>query len=238
MPTADRDEGDQISRGTVGKSRTYNSRSMAERRAGIIAATLAIIEESGLASATIRNVSKRAGVALRTLYLYFDSREAMVSVAIKEFFHQSIENRGELDQPETVEDVVARLHHLAEVVLSSRSYSAALAPIYFSANIDVGIYAVLKSIALSHVFPFLDNAFAASQFRPTPEMREFICAQIANTEYALINDTLAGRLPETHLALNLSIAVLGCIAGHLPRIPPDIVTKLAELRREAIENVV
>lgn len=222
MPTTRSSKVSSAAEAAIGKQRTYNSQSMAERRTRIIEATLAIIEESGLASVTIRNVSKRANVALRTLYLYFDNREAMISVAIKEFLHRSLISRAAKDEPETLEDVIDRLERLSEVINAARAYSAALAPIYFSANLDDGIYETLKGIALSHVFPFLDNLFAATKFRPSPLMRELICAQIANTEYALINDTLAGRLPEAHLALYLKISVLTSIAGFLPKVPKDI----------------
>lgn len=230
MPASKSRKAASAAEDSVGKRRTYNSRSMAERRTRIIDATLAIIEESGLASVTIRNVSKRAGVALRTLYLYFDNREAMISVAIKEFLHRSMLSRSGKGEPETLADVIERLDRLSDVINAARAYSAALAPIYFSANLDQGIYETLKSIALSHVFPFLDNVFAATRFRPDPLMRELICAQIANTEYALINDTLAGRLPEEHLALYLKISVLACITGFLPKVPKDISETLRELQ--------
>lgn len=218
---------------SIGKRRTYNSRLMAERRTSIIDATLAIIEEEGLSNVTIRNVSKRAGVALRTLYLYFDNREAMISVAIKEFLHQALDSGSDKGEPATVADVIDRLDRLSEVINAKLAYSAALAPIYFSANLDKSIYDTLKGIALSHVFPFLDNMFATCKFRPSPLMRELICVQIANTEYALINDTLAGRLPEEHLALFLKFSVLTCIAGFLPKVPKDLAEALRQLQ-EAI----
>lgn len=202
---------------------------MAERRARIISATLAIIEEDGLNSVTIRNVSKRAGVALRTLYLYFDNREAIISVAIKEFFHQRVEAAPDHHAPATITDVTERLDRLSNVILAARAYSAALAPIYFSANLDTGIYDILKNIALSHVFPFLDNMFAVSRARVTPQLRELICIQIANTEYAIINDVLVGRLPDELLALCLKTSVLACVAGFLPKTPTELARTLAEL---------
>lgn len=215
---------------SLGKPRTYNSRSMAERRSRIIAATLAIIEEGGPNAATIRNVSKRAGVALRTLYLYFDNREAMISVAIKEFFHQSLEVGSDKNDPATVADVVERLDRLCDVIRESRSYSAALAPIFFSPNADEGIYGILKQMGLSHVFPFLDNALAAARMKPSPQMKDLICTQIANTEYAVINDVFAGRLPEAQLDLFLKLSVLACIAGFLPKVPKDLSETLRELQ--------
>lgn len=216
----------------LGKRRAYNSRSMAERRSRIIAATLAIIEESGPNSATIRNVSKRAGVALRTLYLYFDNREAMISVAINEFFHQSLEVGSDKADPATVGDVVERLNRLCEVIEKSRAYSESLSPIFFSPNVDQAIYGILRQIGLSHVFPFLDNVLAAAKMRPSPQLKELICTQIANTEYAVINDVFAGRLPEQKLAVCLKLSVLSCIAGFLLKVPKDLSETLRELQAE------
>ncbi|WP_150293203.1 TetR/AcrR family transcriptional regulator [Sphingobium estronivorans] len=217
---------------SLGKRRTYNSRSMTERRSRIIAAALAIIEEGGPNSATIRSVSKRAGVALRTLYLYFDNREAMISVAIKEFFHQSLELDSSKNDPATVADVVERLDRLCDVIEKSRSYSKALSPIFFSPNVDQAIYDVLKQMALSHVFPFLDNALAATRMRPSQQLKELICTQISNTQYAVINDVFSGRLSEENFALFLKISVLSCIAGYLPKIPKDMKETLRELQAE------
>lgn len=216
----------------AGKQRAYNSRSMAERRARIISATLATIEENGLAKTTIRNVSKRAGVALRTLYLYFDNREAMISVAINQFFHQSVELGADQAGPATLEEMLDRLDRLSHVILTSRAYSAALAPIYFSTNLDNSIYDVLKNIALSHVFPFLENCLATARFRPSPQLMNVISTHIANCEYAVINDALAGRLPEDQLALCLKISVLSCIIGFLPKPPKNLVIALQGLQTE------
>lgn len=205
---------------------------MAERRTRIIAATLAIIEEGGPNAATIRNVSKRAGVALRTLYLYFDNREAMISVAIKEFFHQSLELGSDKDDPATVADVLERLDRLCAVIEKSRAYSAALSPIYFSANVDQAIYDILKQIALSHVFPFLDNAFAAARMRPSARYKDLVCTQIANTEYAVINDVFSGHLPEENFIVYLKLSVLSCIAGFLAKVPKEMQEALRELQAE------
>lgn len=214
----------------LGRQRAYNSQSMADRRSRIIAATLATIEEDGLAKTTIRTVSKRAGVALRTLYLYFDNREAMISIAIKEFFHQSVEAGKDEEGPATLDQMLERFDRLSDVIEGSRAYSAALAPIYFSTNLDSRIYDILRNIALSHVFPYLDICLKSARVRPNMQMKDLICTHIANTEYAVINDALAGRLPEDRLGLCLKIAVLSCIAGFIPKPPKDLVAALQELQ--------
>lgn len=215
-----------------GRRRSYNSHSMNERRSRIIAATLAIIAEEGLAGATIRNVSKRAGVALRTLYLYFESREAIIGVAIKEYFYRSIDTGPDAHSPETLQDVLDRFDRLSEIVLAAKTYSAALAPVYFSSNLDKGIYDILKTIALSHVYPFLDNALAAGNTKMGPQARELLDLQIANLEYAVIDDVLSGRLPERHLATYLKLSVMSFIIGYLPKPPKDFRRAMEQLHAD------
>jgi len=213
-----------------GRPRAYNSKSMNERRARIIAATLELISQEGLGGVTIRNVSKRAGVALRTLYLYFESREAIIGVGIKEFFSRQTSSGPGAEGPATLEEFLARMDWLAGVVLEARSYSAALAPVFLSANLDSGIYEILRGIALSHVHPFIDKVLAASNAKLGPHARELLELQLANSEYAVINDVLSGRLPEEHLATFLKCIVLTTILGHLPRQSRELRAALEQLQ--------
>ena len=212
-------------------SRTYKSKAMEERRARIIAATLAIIEESGIAGATIRNVSERADVALRTLYLYFDNREAMIGTAIKEFFYTLIAEEGAGAGPRNVEEVLSRLDHLTKIIRRKHQYSKELAPVYFSSNLDSSIYGILSDIALSHVTPFLDDLVAEGPNKLTRTELHFLRTLIANTEYSVIDDAMNGRLPRARLATFLKLGVLLTIAGFLPEPPAELSDKIRELRK-------
>lgn len=212
------------------RQRTYSSAAMNDRRARIISATLAFIEEDGLNAVTIRSVSRRAEVALRTLYLYFDSKEAMVGVAINEFFENSIQNDGVICEPRTVTDVMNRLDWLANIIRNHRAYSAALAPIYFSDNLDPKIRDVLRKIALTHVTPFLDEVVFKGGDDKDNTLKNFAELQIASMEYSVINDVLSGRLPEEDLADLLKLSVLSFVQGLLPKPRPDIQAILADLR--------
>jgi AcrR family transcriptional regulator len=214
------------------KKRVYNSEAMKARRSRILSETLALIEEKGLNGVTIREVSKRSGVALRTLYLYFESREEMVSIAIKEFFLESISKSGPVDGPSTLPEVLDRLDRLTDIVLDRRAYAAALAPIFFSQSIDIRIYEILKEIAVSHVKEFLDALTSSEKNNLSENEKHLLYSQIANIEFAVIDDALRGRISEDQLNLSLKIAVLSLIQGFVPKPPPSIRKSIAELREK------
>lgn len=202
---------------------------MVERRARIIAATLAIVEESGIAAATTRNVSERAGVALRTLYLQFENREAMIGTAIKEFFYESIAEEG-AGAPHSIAEILSRIDRLTRIIKRKREYSKELAPVYFSSSLDSGIYGILRDIAISHVTPFLDNLVAADNNKLTPTELSFLHTLIANAEYSIIDDAMNARLPEQKLATLLKLGVLSSIAGFIPNPPAELLATIRSLR--------
>lgn len=210
--------------------RTYQSKAMKERRARIIAATLEIVEESGIGAATIRNVSERANVALRTLYLHFDNRETMIGTAIKEFFYESIAEEGADAGPRSIEEILSRIERLTKIIKRKREYSRQLAPVYFSSSLDSGIYGILRDIAISHVTPFLDDLVAQERNRLAKAELYFLHTLIANAEYSIIDDAMNGRLPEQKLATLLKIGVLTSIAGFIPSPPAELLATIRELR--------
>ena len=58
-------------------------RRSAERPAEIVEAALAVFAESGFAAARLETIAARAGVSKATLYLYFDSKEALFRASVR-----------------------------------------------------------------------------------------------------------------------------------------------------------
>lgn len=212
------------------RRRTYNTKAMRERKARIIAATLALLEEGGINAATIRSVSQNAGVALRTLYLHFENREDMIGQAIKDFFYTSINADGHDNPPETLADVLDRFDRLSVITMGKRAYSQELAPVYFSSNLDKGIQEILRDIALSHVTPFLDNIVQAQKPPFSPAQYAFFQSQIANLEYAIIDNALSEDSSQESLAIRLKVGVLAFIVGYLKAPPQELSDTLHQLQ--------
>ncbi len=67
----------------------------------VIAAAIACYEESSVASTTMDAIAERAGVSRRTVYRYFDNKDAILSAVVEEqsmpFFQEMSETLARLD---------------------------------------------------------------------------------------------------------------------------------------------
>jgi AcrR family transcriptional regulator len=55
-----------------------------EKERRILAGTLAVVERSGLAGLSMESVAKAAGVAIGTVYIYFQNKEALLNALYRE----------------------------------------------------------------------------------------------------------------------------------------------------------
>jgi AcrR family transcriptional regulator len=62
------------------------SRGREERRRQILETALAVFTEKGFHAANVADVAVRAGISQGTIYLYFDSKEALLEAAVRSFF--------------------------------------------------------------------------------------------------------------------------------------------------------
>src|SRR5207249_5505722 len=72
------------------KARPRWQRRKAARPAEIVTAALEVFVERGFAAAKLADVARRAGVTKGTLYLYFDSKEALFKAVVRETIVQVI----------------------------------------------------------------------------------------------------------------------------------------------------
>lgn len=196
--------------------RTYNSPSMLARRQRILREVLGLIEEGGVENITVRELAARSEVSPRTLYAAFGSKEELIARAVKQHFPEAMGENGSKAIPDSLPAVAARLDLLAHVVIRERKYSAAMARIYFSPTIDHRIYEVLKEIALSHIRPWVMILVVEKRLNlSSPAQVELLLSQLANIEYAVINDWSNDRLSDAQLAPGLKLAAFSLIAGNL-----------------------
>lgn len=110
------------------KSATSYKRS-AETRARILSTALATFRKAGLDAATMRQISKDAGVALGAAYYYFPSKEAIVQAfyeSVQEEHRQRVEvvlSTGRLDLEARLR---AAFHSKLDIVEGDRKFLGAL----------------------------------------------------------------------------------------------------------------
>ena len=195
-----------------------------------------LIAHSGVSTFKVRELRKRTQLALRTVYAASDSKENLISRIINRQFKKAMEEDGPIAVPDTLEAVSARLDLLAKVVIGQRQYSSVMAPIYFSATIDHRIYEVLREIALSHIRPWIKILAAEKKLGvSSPAQVEFLLSQLANTEYAVINDWRNGRLGDAQLGTYLKLAAFYLVAGCVQhKAVPELTAAINSLRRSAV----
>lgn len=103
----------------------------AETRSRILSTALATFRQAGLDSATMRQISKDAGVALGAAYYYFPSKEAIVQAfydTVQEEHHQRVS--AALSESSAAPDLEARLriafHTKLDMLQSDRKLLGAL----------------------------------------------------------------------------------------------------------------
>jgi AcrR family transcriptional regulator len=69
----------KVTKTSAAKSSRDLPKEQADRRAAIAKVVLQLAEDGGYDAIQLRVISKRSGVAMRTIYKYFDSREALIS---------------------------------------------------------------------------------------------------------------------------------------------------------------
>ena len=88
------------------------------KREAILKAATAILIRDGYASAKMSDVAAEAGVAQGTLYLYYESKEALASAIGEEYFFRLIAQFGELvkkiEDPDDIVDLVEWALRVAE----------------------------------------------------------------------------------------------------------------------------
>jgi len=93
-----------------------NRPSLADRkrrvtRDAVVDAVIEAIRERGIAGFSVQDAADRAGVTHRTVYRYFESREALVD-AVAERYEEWLASEGMITQPETIEEILAQIESL------------------------------------------------------------------------------------------------------------------------------
>jgi AcrR family transcriptional regulator len=204
--------------------RRYGSPLMADRRRRILAEAQAILDELGVEGFTIRELSRRAGVAPRTLYNQFGSKEDIVASAIHDHFAELL---TALPAPPPAADFAGylrRIDALADRTISLKRYATAMVGVFFSTSVDPRLYETLRWISHAGSVAWLAQAEADGVLSNFPaEDRERLFALLTNSAYANITDWAAGRIAADEMKLRFKINFLICIqplirASHRARI--------------------
>ncbi|UZW57444.1 TetR/AcrR family transcriptional regulator [Sphingobium sp. JS3065] len=190
---------------------TSASAPMFERRRRILRETQHMLAEQGLGGFSTMELSKRSGVAQRTIFNAFGNRDNLVALAIRfyfEEFNQALANRFDVS---TLDGALGKLTATTLRNLQLRNYMTAIVSLHFSPSAPAQVRAVTLAIGAGFFRDWLDS----QQFLPADVDLDRLTRHIAHLEYAALNDWLVGAVDEGFVVDNTLQAVLEMLVGAL-----------------------
>lgn len=190
----------------------YSSPAIHERRRRILEETRKMIAEHGLAGFSMDEIGKRAGVAKRTLYNAYQTKERMIAIAIHEYFERyllSIPYTGEIG---SMQRNVERMIFVIQRNRQLRNYISAIMSIYFSAEAGSDIWTTMHSMAVDSHLQWINSLKGKRQLQPWVDPQR-LADDIVRLEYAIINDWCRGKIEDDEVVYHLVRAFLTTAAG-------------------------
>lgn len=196
------------------KQLVYSSPSMHERRRRILREARKLLAEGGLEKFSIRTLCKRADVAQRTLYNAFHNRDRIMALAIREAYEDVNRYMRYRTSAETLEGIVDRLIAVNSRNIHARNYTQAVTAIYFSPAASEDIWIALREMVDINLRQWLNRLTRDGLLEDWVRVDE-LATEIANIEYATINDWARGIISDEDYVRRLITAVLTHVAGAL-----------------------
>lgn len=209
----------------------YSSPSIQERRRRILKEARKMLAENGLEGFSIRALCKKADVAQRTLYNAFHNKDRIMALAIREAYEDVNRYMRYRTSADTLEGIIDRLISVNSRNLKARNYTRAVTALYFSPGATADIWNAMRGMVYLNLRQWLDRLEREGGLQDWVDVEE-LAGDIANIEYATINDWAQGRLSDDQYVMRLVTAVLSHAAG--VTVGPDhdaAVNMLREIRR-------
>ncbi len=196
------------------RPQTYSSPAIIERRRRILEETRKVIAEQGIAALSMNDIRQRAGVAKRTLYNAFQTRERMIASAIQEYFDEYVSQIKYTTPPGTLQHNLERMISVVQRNRKIRNYIKAIMALYFSSDVDHDIWAAMHKPATEQNGIWIAALEKKRQLQSWVQVDKLV-DDLVRFEYATINDWAQGRIPDGDVIIYLVSSYLSCVLGSL-----------------------
>lgn len=190
----------------------YSSPAIHERRRRILDETRKMIQERGLAGFSMDEIGKRAGVAKRTLYNAYQTKERMIAIAIHEYFQRYLSQIPFSGEVGTLQRNVERMIFMVQRDLQLRNYISAIMSLYFSPDAGPSIWNTMHKMTAEAHLQWILPLKAKRQLQPWVEPYA-LADDIVRTSYAALNDWCRGRIGDDEVVLHVVRTFLTIAAG-------------------------
>ena len=194
------------------RPQTYSSPAIRARRTRILDETRKMISEQGVSALSMNEIGKRAGVAKRTLYNAFQTRERMIAAAIQEYFDDYLARIPYHNDPGTLMHNLERIVAVVQRNRKIRNYIRAIMGLYFNPDTDPDIWTAMQSMGTRPNLGWIRNLQSRRHLQPWIDV-EKLADDIVRYEYATINDWARGRIGDDEIVPRLVRSYLTFMSG-------------------------
>jgi AcrR family transcriptional regulator len=217
---------------TGGRTLVYRSDNIVERRKRILRVARKMIAESGLSGFSVRELAQRAGIAQKTLYNAFGSKENVIALAIRQYMDDFNTRMTTSFETGTLEERLEKLIKVHSRNVQIRPYTTAIMGVYNSFTADPAIRQVIRHVSEEGLRPFANWLVTTRQLAPGVTLDGFIKLQTTNV-YATLTDWCLGEIPDEKLVDHITENFLcGVVSSAKGKIQAEAQRWLEDLRNQ------
>jgi len=217
---------------TGGRALVYRSDNIVERRKRILREARKMIAETGLSGFSVRELANRAGIAQKTLYNAFGSKENVIALAIRQYMDEFNSRMTTRFERGTLEERLEKLIKVHSRNVQIRPYTTAIMAVYNSFTADPAIRRVIRHVSEEGLRPFAEALLAKKEFAPGVTLDGFIQLQTTNI-YATLTDWCVGEIPDEELVDRIAETYLcGVVSSTKGKIRGEAQRWLEDLREK------
>lgn len=185
---------------------------MFERRRRVLSVARKMIAENGHSGFNVRDLCARAGIAQKTLYNAFGSKENVMAMAIRQYSADFASRATYTHDPLTL---VGRLERIVKVHsrnVQIRPYTTALMAVFNSPTADKAVRGAIRGLSEDSTAPWANHLLQHRQFTAGVTVEHYTRMSIT-TSYAILTDWCLGEIPDDELVDWMSASYLITLIG-------------------------
>lgn len=196
----------------AGRPTKYKSDSIMERRERILRVARKMIAQSGVAELSVRELCARAGIAQKTLYNAFGSKDHVITLAVTQYT-QEFNNSVYYKFPrKTLEGQIERMIKVHSRNTQLRSYTTAIMSVYNSAHSDRELRNAVRLMSINAYKPFVEMLDEKKGLQ-TGVTLDHITAYLTTNTYAILTDWCIGEIEDQMLVERVCEGFLMIVAA-------------------------
>ncbi|KQZ73757.1 hypothetical protein ASE06_15580 [Sphingopyxis sp. Root214] len=214
------------------KPTKYKSNRILERRDRILRVARKMLAESGAEELSVRELCKRAGIAQKTLYNAFGSKDHVITLAVQQYTSKFTSSVVYKFPQDTLDGQIERLIKIHSRNTQLRAYTTAIMSVYNSPHSDRELRNTVREMSIRSYGPFIEFLAAEKALRPGVEV-DHILASLTTSTYSNLTDWCIGDIADDKLVERVCEGFLMIISSSTDGDPQKMAVRWLSDLREA-----